>query len=273
MWVAQALLRLCEHRGDQAGAALYGREQLLIQLARTGVSLADSPNDIALLQAHGRMSFRVAHFRQAMADYDRIIAITPDDYIPYLFSGYAHLIVGDESGYRDLCRRMLERFGQSTDPATRDRVSKACFVAPSAVNDLGLPLQFARDNVALRTAGSHEVPFYQLCAGMAEFRAGNYRQAADWLEKPSELPLPLEAKATSMLFLAMARFRLHQNAEARAELGRADEIFDTRICRADAGLITWDASLMDWLICQIVRREADQLMLGKQSAPTTATSN
>ena len=162
-------------------------------------------------------------------DLDKIISLTPGDHLLYMQSACAHLYIGDENGYRDLCRRMLRRFGNSADVLVHDRIAKTCLAGPDSMNDLTPVVEMARDNNkpgALKNvpAAGALTGLFALCAGMAEYRIGNYQAALDDLGDKTESRLGIEPRATAVLFAAMAKYRMHHVDEARAELDRAHEM-------------------------------------------------
>lgn len=56
------------------------------------------------------------------------------------------------------------------------------------------------------------------------------------------------------------RYRLHDEAAARAALQEAHVLFEQKISGPTDDVIDPDETLQDWLICQSARREADQLI-------------
>ena len=267
--VAQTLSGLYQSRHDSAGGARYMRQYLLIQIAHIGMGLEASPNDINYLQTQAQLCAHVGHFGQAMADYGKIVQVNPADPLNYMQSACAHLYQGDTAGYRDVCRRMLKRFGTSTDPPARDKVAKTCLLAPGATDDPAVVLQLARANVA---AGGPQdlVALFQLCDGMAEYRSGEFQKAVEILEKSVASGLRVEPRATALSFEAMAKSRLHQDEQAKADLDRAHALLDKEIARPDADMIQFNLSVQDWLICQIAGREADELITGQHSTQPSA---
>ena len=286
--IALILSRLHEQRGDQAGTRRYFRQYLLIQVAHIGMGLAANPNDSSFRRSRADMAAKIGRFQDAAADLDKFIQLSPEEHVAYMQDACIHLYIGDEAGYRDLCQRMLQRFGKSTDARVHDRIAKTCFAAPGALNDLAPVLQMARANVSpevlKNVPGAQDVAgLFTLCAAMAEYRAGNYQRVIDLLnnlmvvlvptphnQQPSvptdtavENRLSIEPRATAVLFRAMAKYRLHHEDEARRELERAHSVFK-RISAPDADVIDPDATLQDWLICQIARREADALIGGQK---------
>jgi tetratricopeptide (TPR) repeat protein len=257
--IAAALERLYNQRDDRAAARHYYRQYLLIQVAHIGMGLAANPNDISFRRARADFSARLGRFRDVAADFDRLIELSPDQHMLYMEAACAHLYMGDQAAYRDLCRRMLQRFGKSTDWQIRDRVAKTSLAGPAAVDDIEPILQMARSNLE-PSAPKELSALFHLCGGMAEYRAGNYQQAAALLGQSIDLHLSLEPRATALSFLAMSNYRAHNQAAARAALEEAHALIGQRISSPTADVIEPDATLQDWLICQIARREADQLI-------------
>jgi hypothetical protein len=243
---------------------------LLIQLAHIEMGLAVSPNDTSFLRSHAFISAEVGRFQRAAADMDKLIAINPDDLLLYMLSACAHAYTGDQAGYRDVCKRMVQRFSKTNDLPSRDKIAKSCLLAPGALDDLVPVVEMARSMVSgpSSTQLPDKVPsagnlngLFQLCAAMADYRTGNYQQALDRLGESTQRQLGIEPRATAVLFRAMADYRLHHEDDARSELERAHTMFE-RIARPDADVIEAAATIQDWMICQIVRREAEQLISG-----------
>jgi hypothetical protein len=162
---------------------------------------------------------------------------------------------------------MLRRFGSSTDARVHDRIAKTCLAAPDSMNDLTPVVEMARNNIkpdVLKNvpAAGEVTGLFALCAAMAEYRVGNYQGVLDDLGGQTESRLGPEPRATAVIFRAMAMHRLHQTDQARAELDRALEIMK-KISSPAAPIIEPDATIQDWLICQIVRREAEGLISGQ----------
>jgi hypothetical protein len=98
-----------------------------------------------------------------------------------------------------------------------------------------------------------------MCAAMAEYRAGNYQATLEQLDSDTESRLSVEPRATAICLRAMARVRLGEKENARSELARAHALFP-ETSSPDAPVIESNTTIQDWLICQIIRREADALI-------------
>jgi serine/threonine protein kinase/tetratricopeptide (TPR) repeat protein len=269
--IAQALVQMHQNRGDRAGAMRFNRQYYLIQLAHIEMGLAVSPDDTNFRHGHAYISATVGRFPQFAADLDRLIVITPEDLLLYMQSACAHAYVGDQAGYRDVCRRMMQRFSRSTELQSRDKIAKTCLLAPGALDDLVPVVEMARSIVSpealkklpdrVPSAGDL-IGLFQLCAAMADYRTGNYQQVLDSLGETTEGHLSIEPRATAVLLRAMANYRLHREADARSELERAHTMFQ-RIAQPDADVIEPSTTIQDWLICQTVRHEAEGLIAGQ----------
>jgi RNA polymerase sigma-70 factor (ECF subfamily) len=104
----------------------------------------------------------------------------------------------------------------------------------------------------------------QRAMGIVEYRRGNYAQALDWCQKslsgmneagnPSWLTC---CHGTALLFSAMAAHQLGQTEDARRWLAEARRLIGTVPLPDNT----------DWLMMDLVRREAEALVEGKQADP------
>ena len=136
------------------------------------------------------------------------------------------------------------------------------------MNDLAPVVEMARNNIKPEVlknvpAAGEVTGLFALCAGMAEYRTGNYQAALDDLGEKTESRLGIEPRPTAVFFRAMAFYRLGKTDRARGELDRAQELMK-KVSSPTAPVIEPDATIQDWLICQIVRREAEGLIAGQQ---------
>ena len=259
--IAQTLDHIAEHRGDTKSRMQFHRQYLIIQVAHIGMGLEASPNDIGFRYAHAQLCFTVGRFSDAMADWDRLAVINPGDEEVLMRDACAHLYLGDVAGYQRVSQRMLDHDRDSTDAHARDRTAKTCLLARGAVQELTPVLGMARTNIV--KGGPTDLPaLYHLCAGMAEYRAGNFAAASGLFQQALDLGLTAEPRAAGLYYLAMAHFRMKEQQKARDELADAQKFMEKEIVPADAALVEAKASLQDWLICQIARREAEALISG-----------
>jgi predicted Zn-dependent protease len=114
--------------------------------------------------------------------------------------------------------------------------------------------------------GSADEAFCELARGAAEYRKGDIAAAAIRLERLSQntksdrwiLQFP------GRILLAMAQQRHGEQAKARATLAESDSLWASA---APASVSAAGPEWHDWLMCQILRREAEELIVrGKRSA-------
>ncbi len=127
---------------------------------------------------------------------------------------------------------------------------------PKAVGDLKLVTKLA-DQAVTGTEKTEHYRWFVLAKGMADYRDGRFASAVTWLGKSLATDSErLSRDAMAHLFLAMAHHQLGRTEEARQSLGTATKMMAQK-SPGDAD-IDWH----DWLMFQIVRREAERLVQG-----------
>jgi hypothetical protein len=113
------------------------------------------------------------------------------------------------------------------------------------------------------------IHYFELVKGLAEYRAGKFASAVDWLSKTIDQPTTVggtgpdwNRDAAAHSVLAMAQHQLEHPGEAREALAKAPEIADTKLPKIEsAGL---QDNWADWIIAHILLREA-QMLIERQS--------
>jgi tetratricopeptide (TPR) repeat protein len=218
----------------------------------------DRPLGIARVQHLGRRGM----WKEASAAMARVIELDPGDHTAWYRQSALLLELRDIEGYRRVCGEMLARFGSTKEsPIVAERTAKTCLLVPNAVDDLQPVLKLA-EQVVTGTEQHGDYRWFLLARGMADYRAGRVADAIDRLQKVlSPGSEALYRDTTAHLFLAMAHHQLGQADEARQALDEARTLIRQKFPKPDGeGLGTdWD----EWLRCQIVLREAEQLIDGK----------
>jgi tetratricopeptide (TPR) repeat protein len=174
------------------------------------------------------------------------------------------LNAGDDAGYRDACKQLLERFEQQPFPA---RIARTCLLAPAGAGELVRIQKVADRAVAAGLTGPKGWQRYsQQVRGMVDYRAGRYAAAVkelrDW---PAPEGAAVNSDAAALAVLAMAHWRLGQAREARAALAEARTILE----KQKPGPLTPQLAgnfWTDWLQGQILCREAEQVFKEKAGA-------
>jgi hypothetical protein len=164
----------------------------------------------------------------------------------------------DLSGYRQLCRAMLEKFKGTNDPYIANRVAKACLILPSSGADLK-EIAVLADTAVREGANIAYLPWFQVTKGLAEHRFGRFTNSLEWAQKISFGENP-RRDAEACAILAMAHYRLQQLDEARSALAKGVEIADTKLPKAESGDIGED--WWNWIIAQALMDEANNLING-----------
>ncbi len=77
------------------GEELYAMADTTGAVAAADSALAESPNNVELLIAAGRVRRNFWHYRQAMALYSRAIELAPEDWRAYRYRGHRHISTRD----------------------------------------------------------------------------------------------------------------------------------------------------------------------------------
>ena len=256
-----ALVLRAQRDVGRAGAAEV--RLLGIQEGVATDAIALSPADSDLYDGRGNLRARAGRFEEAIADYDKAIELDPRDHWRWYYRGCILAYTGHTDAYRAHCRAMLLRFGGATDRYVADRTAKTCMLLPGATPDLGAQLRLVQVVTAPGAVEESAEPWFRLLRGFAEYRRGDYAAAVDCLEqgRPAFTGTFVPAKATATFLLAMTHHRLGHAEQARSLFADA-RLYMDREMRAAGAEDLGRVNVEDWLICHVIRREADALFAG-----------
>jgi WD40 repeat protein len=222
---------------------------------------------------------REGEWEKAAADFAQLTELDPGEHWHWYWSAALALHVGNQEEYRCICRTILERFGSSERRELRERVAMSCSLAPDAVGDFDPILSLA--DQAVKGAERESYPRWKVMTkGVAEYRAGHYSSAVDWLNRFSPRVDGVNCDATTFAVLTMAKHRLSLKPpnigadssgsrladEARADLAHAEAILSEKMPNPKAGRpwgTQWPYSIdnfHDWLHARILTNEAKALL-------------
>jgi hypothetical protein len=198
-----------------------------------------------------------------MLFYSKLVELEPGDAMTWLRAAPLIVLAGDLEGYHKHCADMLHQFAESEKVADAERTCKVCLLLPDTVEVSKLRLKTFENALDDGSASSW---FYKWGCGtraLAAYRAGDADKAVHWIHKTQEsqgYAGEPSAQALALSVLAMAQHRLGQTAEARQMLEQANGLIDAHLPRLDPGELadTWH----DWLIAEIIRGEAAELIAG-----------
>ena len=186
----------------------------------------------------------------------------------YLYKAAAlRLYLGDRERYRRDSRLMFDRYadlGRSSNRDIAERMAKICLLDSVPAQEIGA-LEALCDAALSGAESIPPFPWYQMSKGLAEYRAGHIEAAFKWWAQCRGKINGREGNLTVEFLLSMADFKLGRMAEANALCTLTlQEVADWGHNERDAGVN------VDWYILQIIRREAEALILGKPAtAPAT----
>jgi tetratricopeptide (TPR) repeat protein len=258
-----AHLHLClttyaeQHKKWQQAEASYNRAHEL------------APDNAVILFGRGDFYASRQLWTKAAADFERGLQIDPSNHWYWYRGAALRLQIGDRAGYRRYCLELLKRFGKSTIINAVERSAKMCLLAPEGIgalpDDVPQPIQLCAQAVTGTEFHSSYV-WFELAAGMAQYRAGKYEAAIAWLRKTEPVFRLYNPcfETMAQLFLAMSYQRLGRAAEARKTLAQASKNLDAQqeIWKKDEVDVNWH----DWLMCMLVRPEAEAVVKGTAGA-------
>jgi tetratricopeptide (TPR) repeat protein len=232
---------------------------MLLEMARWDRAYAKllelRPNDEHLWTGRGRYHALRSEWDQAAADFARGITSAPPTSQEWFEHACLRLIVGDEEGYRAFVREMRRREGQTNDPLVAYVLARSCVLTADPVVEPEQIIRWAEQ--AVRHGGQ---PWHLHVLGAAYYRAWRLDEAIKCLEKSNTRYSGIDDyKLQNRLVLAMAHQRLGHSQQARALLDRVHRSWErVQASRTDGAVSLFS---VDWLALQLLRREAEAVIL------------
>jgi hypothetical protein len=223
------------------------------------------PDDGHLWCVRGRFFALRGEWGRAAADFARGIASAPPDSEEWFEHACLRLIVGDREGYRAFVQEMRRREGQTSNPLVAYVLARSCVQTSEPVVEPEQVIRWAES--ALRES---RLPWYLHVLGAAHYRAGHLDQAIKWLEESNTAAYSsgwdsADDTLQNRLVLAMAHERSGHAVQARAllaEVERSWRRIETARTEGAVSLFT-----VDWLPMQLLRREAEAMILHDPAFP------
>jgi tetratricopeptide (TPR) repeat protein len=211
------LIRLLKSSNRPQEATAVFREW--VDLCRTSFtkSLERNPKSAEAQNSFGEALARVGCWDEAAAALDKAAELDPANHWYPFRAAPLHLRAGDVTGYRRVCRAMLEQFHGTQALEIADRTAKTCLLAPAAVPDLDRVQKLA-DSVVTGTEKQGNYRWFTFVKGLAEYRAGRFAESVKWLERLGPDARGDQIDASGFAVRAMAQHRLGQKEKARTAL-------------------------------------------------------
>jgi len=230
------------------------------------VGVANDINTVLLPEAQilgrrGLARARAGQWEEAETDFAKAAKLDPGLIdVPYSHA-LAFLANSDLAGYRRVCAKMLDHFGQTNDPRTAHRAAWIAVLAPDAVKDWQQAVNLARKALAADPKNND-------CAatlGAALYRTGRFQEAIPHLERAAAGREPAAPAAHSaayaVFFLAMAHQRLGHSALASQWLKRALKRGQEVVQSDSKASPPWD-----WrLVFELLQRETEAVVIARAS--------
>jgi WD40 repeat protein/serine/threonine protein kinase len=214
------------------------------------------PDLAPLWTGQGQDLARKSRWREAAHAYARAFRLhSMNDETSMEFAG-ALLLTGDESGFRKFCRKLMEEEGVSSDTFFGFIKARAMSLAPNPEATPEKLLEWAKSHLE-----NDQSPWACHVAGLADYRAGNYRQAMKRFEASLELGwgdgLYPAVDAQNWLGLAMCHHQLGQAKPAQTCLNTANELIQSATPPPGERV---RVPIPDWVEIQVLQREAVALL-------------
>ena len=246
--------------GRYAEADPFSREALAIGLKKLSAEIPAS--DWQRLHERGELYARGGQWQKAAADYTAAIKAHPEDHALWYEAAAICLEAGDPDAYRRLCQEMLRRFGETNDPVIAERTAKICLLIPVASADLPPRVRLA-ERAVTGTEKHNYYRYFLLARAMAHYRAGEFDRAIALLDKSFAAGARFFDPKPAYLVLAMAHHQLGQREEAEKAMKKARALMEQKgIPQEGSG--DYGSGWHDWVICQLLRREAETLIRGSE---------
>ena len=250
------------------GEVLRRRGNLAESEAALREAMRLSPDDPHLKCLVGPTYAQLGRWGEAAAAFRRGAQLHPEDHMRWYLGAVVHLEAGNVEGYRENCREMLARFGDTTDPYVAERTAKTCALAPGGVPDPEVVVKLA-DRAVTGTEANVHYRFFVLSKGLAEYRAGRHAEAVRWMGRYAPEAGGLSWDGLAFSVLAMANHRLGHAEAARTALDAARAILKQQMPDPANGR-PFDEGWHEWLRFGVLCREAEALLTPSESTAGAA---
>jgi serine/threonine protein kinase len=221
------------------------------------------PASVSLVVQRINLAGRRARWQEAATNAALALELQPEDHYRYHTLAALLAMNRDRSGYEQICKTLLTKFVNPTNPFVAERIVQDNLLLPRSRVDLELMDRLADTAV---TVGSSDpaMPYFQACKAMANYRLGRFPEAIEWGEKAANSSVDF-AQAKAYAVSAMAYWQLGQNERAQLMLGKGVALAPA-VSSGDQPEDLGE-SWVAWLMARISLDEAAALI-----QPTSATN-
>jgi tetratricopeptide (TPR) repeat protein len=202
----------------------------------------------------------MGRWQDAVADLSKALGLVPEK--TALWHEYAYrqsfllAYIGESERYGRLCQQVLADFSDTTDAYLAERTVKMCLFSKDIRVDLQQAGELADRAYTTGTTLEWLEPYLVLSKGIADFRRNDLDSAIPILETVAERFRQTTWADPTPSYLAMAYTRLGQPEKAQQALEAADRVISRLPAPEADEFPAWN----DWMVVQIVRREAEEVV-------------
>jgi tetratricopeptide (TPR) repeat protein len=228
----------------------------------------DHPETIRAMRELADSCYALGRSNEAVVLLATACALDPSDTDASLTLAVWQTWFGQDADYEATRRRLIQQAEGTDQAGTAERAGKAACLRPSADSALlAKALDLTRRGVELGQSSSL-LPWYQLSLGLAEYRNGQYADAAQTLAVAEKADgRPPEFLEIARFFRAMSLFRLGRAEEARTLFTQAVAQMPPFPQDARQQLENGKPLSHDHLICWMAYKEAQSLLNPPSAKP------
>jgi tetratricopeptide (TPR) repeat protein len=233
------------------------------------------PDDAPAQLGLGDIQARQGDWKGAAESFACGLRHDPDDSWKWFQLSALYLATDNREAYRKTCQELLKRFGDqpfkqpgdSRAPMIADRCAKPCLLVADAIPDELREKVQRLAGLAITQPNHNLQPWFLLCKGLADYRAGRYPEAIARLQEGQPRPDGVAYDASVFALLAMAHHRRGHAQEAREALQRARAIVAVMMPDPDKGRPFPDWLWHDWIHARFLLHEAEEVLQTKVLPP------
>lgn len=228
---------------------------LLDHFQRDQEALSDFDHAIAIeplphfYQQRAAVHLRLQQYEGAHADFDAILNSGQADISTCHQAALVALACSKRHSYQEICLGLVNQLCDTTELATVSCTAWTCALAPDAIDDYRIAIEFSRKAVAAEPENGQ----FKGGLGAILFRAGDLDEAHIVLSEVLEAPAYEDSSMPyDHYFLAMTEHHRGHSDEAKGHLQKANEIAAAELAQSPA----WNRRLA----LELLRKEAEALI-------------
>ncbi len=183
-----------------------------------------------------------------------LVELKPNVKRVWLSTAAVLVLAGNESRYRSFCEQRLAQY-ESNQLESGD-TCKICLLIPDVIALDRLPVKLFEEHLDQGLGPAFKVPWDWAVRALVAYRGGDAAAAIPYIQKSQENEPNDYARTLGLAILALAQHELGKTEEAQSALASVSDL-----------LANLDSSRHDWLIADILRREAELLINGANREP------